>query len=137
MPHRQLVNKLDVNLICRDPEARKRFEQDELCHDTGTLEGLAAMLDRTGDLAAGKVVIPDDAGEGGVTRIWMGHGDHDGITAFAASQRLADALQVKDKEFKPYKGYYHRCESSKHNHNDSTDSSSARRAQPRQGGVHG
>ncbi|KAF3040361.1 hypothetical protein E8E12_009446 [Didymella heteroderae] len=108
MPHRQLVNKLDVKLISRDPEACKRFEEDDLCHDTGTLEGLAAMLDRTAELAAGKVIIPDDAGEGGVTRIWIGHGDQDGITAFSASQRLADALQVKDKEFKAYQGYYHR-----------------------------
>ena len=109
LPHRQLVNKLDVNLISRDPEACKRFEEDELCHDTGTLEGLAGMLDRTGELAAGKVIIPDDAGEGGVTRIWIAHGDSDGITAFAASKRLADALQVKDKEFRAYEGYYHRC----------------------------
>jgi acylglycerol lipase len=75
----------------------------------GTLEGLAGMLDRTGELAAGKVIIPDDAGEGGVTRIWIAHGDKDGITAFAASKRLADALNVKDKEFKAYKGHYHRC----------------------------
>ncbi|KZM20502.1 Acylglycerol lipase [Ascochyta rabiei] len=108
LPHRQLVNKLDVQLISRDAEACKRLEADELCHDTGTLEGLAGMLDRTADLAAGKVMIPDDAGEGGVTRIWIGHGDQDGITAFSASQRLADALQVKDKEFRAYKGYYHR-----------------------------
>ena len=116
MPHRQLVNKLDVKLISRDPEACKRFEEDDLCHDTGTLEGLAAMLDRTGELAAGRVVIPDDAGEGGVTRIWIGHGDQDGITAFSASQRLADALQVKDKEFKAYQGYYHRCKSRRQTH---------------------
>ncbi|XPS93939.1 Acylglycerol lipase [Ascochyta lentis] len=108
LPHRQLVNKLDVNLISRDPEVCKRFEEDELCHDTGTLEGLAGMLDRTGELAAGKVIIPDDAGEGGVTRIWIAHGDKDGITAFAASKRLAEALQVKDKEFRAYEGYYHR-----------------------------
>ena len=111
LPHRQLVNRLDVNLISRDPEACKRFEEDELCHDTGTLEGLAGMLDRTGELAAGKIIISDDAGEGGVTRIWIAHGDQDGITAFAASKRLADALQVKDKEFRAYEGYYHRCKS--------------------------
>lgn len=111
LPQRQLVNKLDVNLISRDPEVCKRFDEDELCHDTGTLEGLAAMLDRTGELAAGKINIPADAGEGGVARIWIAHGDEDGITAFTASKHLADALQVNDKEFKAYKGYYHRCKS--------------------------
>lgn len=109
LPHRQLINKLDVNLISRNPDVCKQFDEDELCHDTGTLEGLAGMLDRTGDLAAGKIIIPDGAGEGGVTRIWIGHGDKDGITAFAASKRLSDALQVKDKEFKAYEGHYHRC----------------------------
>jgi acylglycerol lipase len=88
------------------------FNDDELCHDTGTLEGLAGMLDRTAQLSSGKIIIPDDAGEGGVTRIWIAHGDADGITNHDASKRLADALQVKDKEFKSYAGYYHRCKNS-------------------------
>jgi acylglycerol lipase len=108
LPHKQLTNKLDPSLICRDPAVCKRFDEDDLCHDTGTLEGLSAMLDRTIALSTGKVIIPDDAGEGGVTRIWIAHGDSDGITDHAASKRLADALQVKDKEFKSYPGYYHR-----------------------------
>jgi acylglycerol lipase len=110
LPHRQMVNKLDVNLLCRDPAICKQLDDDELCHNTGTLEGLSGMLDRTGELAAGKVKIPDDAGEGGVTRIWIGHGDADGITDFGASKRLAEALEVKDKEFRAYAGCYHRCE---------------------------
>ncbi|KAF1913505.1 Alpha/Beta hydrolase protein [Ampelomyces quisqualis] len=108
LPHRQMVNKLDAKLISRDPAVCKSFEEDELCHDTGTLEGLSGLLDRTGKLSSGKIVIPDDAGEGGITRIWIAHGDADGITDFSASKRLADALQVKDKEFKSYAGYYHR-----------------------------
>jgi acylglycerol lipase len=90
----------------------KSFDEDELCHDTGTLEGLAGLLDRTTQLATGKVNIPDNAGEGGVTRIWIAHGDADGITDYNASKRLADALKVKDKEFKSYAGYYHRCKRS-------------------------
>jgi acylglycerol lipase len=109
LPHRQLTNKLDPKLISRDPAVCKSFDEDELCHDTGTLEGLAGLLDRTTQLATGKVNIPDNAGEGGVTRIWIAHGDADGITDYSASKRLADALQVKDKEFKSYAGYYHRC----------------------------
>jgi acylglycerol lipase len=114
LPHRQLTNKLDPKLISRDPAVCQSFDNDELCHDTGTLEGLAGLLDRTSQLSSGKINIPDDAGEGGVTRIWIGHGDADGITDHAASKRLADALQVKDKEFKSYAGYYHRCEMSQH-----------------------
>jgi acylglycerol lipase len=109
LPHRQLTNKLDPKLVSRDPAVCDSFDKDELCHDTGTLEGLAGMLDRTVQLAGGKVNIPDDAGEGGVTRIWIAHGDADGITDYNATKRLADALQVKDKEFKSYAGYFHRC----------------------------
>ncbi|KAL6151074.1 hypothetical protein ACJQWK_10768 [Exserohilum turcicum] len=105
---RQLTNKLNAALLSRDAEACKRLEQDPLCHDTGTLEGLAGMLDRTNALASGKIVIPEGAGEGGVTRIWIAHGDKDGITSYAASRRLFDALPVQDKEFRSYAGYYHR-----------------------------
>lgn len=108
LPHRQMVNKLDANLISRDPEVNKAYEADELCHDTGTLEGLAAMLDRTGSLSGGKVDIPDDVGEGGVTRIWFAHGDADGVCDYAATKRLADNLKIKDKEFKTYAGYFHK-----------------------------
>lgn len=110
MAKRQLTNKLDPKLISRDPAVCKQFDEDELCHDTGTLEGLAGLLDRTNALSSGKVVIPDNAGEGGVTRIWIAHGEQDGITSYPASKRLFSALQVKDKEFKSYAGCYHRCE---------------------------
>lgn len=70
------------------------------------------VLDRTADLAAGKIKIADDAGEGGVTRIFIGHGDKDGITNYDATKTLAERLPVKDKEFKTYAGCYHRCKSS-------------------------
>jgi len=110
LPHRQLVNKLDVKLITRNPDVQKQFLEDELCHDTGTLEGLSAMLDRTAELSGGKVKIGDGAGEGGVTRIWIAHGDKDGITNYHASKALAERIEAKDKEFKTYEGYFHRRE---------------------------
>lgn len=109
LPHHQMTNPLDVTLVTRNPAVQKQFTEDELCHDTGTLQGLAGMLDRTADLASGKVDIGDDAGEGGVTRVWIGHGDKDGITNYHATKALADRLPVKDKEFKTYAGCYHRC----------------------------
>ena len=108
MPHHQLTNPLDVKLITRDPVVQQQFLDDDLCHDTGTLQGLAGMLDRTADLAAGKVKIGDNAGEGGVTRVFIGHGDKDGVTSYQATKTLAERLPVKDKEFKTYAGYYHR-----------------------------
>ena len=109
LPHRQMVNKLDVGLISRDPNVQKQFLEDDLCHDTGTLEGLSGLLDRTVALAKGKITIPDDAGEGGVTRIFIAHGTEDGITNYDATKNLADRLTAKDKEFKSYDGFYHRC----------------------------
>lgn len=114
LPHRQLVNALDVKLISRNEAVQKQFQEDDLCHDTGTLQGLAGMLDRTNDLSSGKIKIGDDAGEGGITRVWIAHGDKDGITNYHASKALADRLQAKDKEFKTYEGYYHRCKVADH-----------------------
>jgi acylglycerol lipase len=108
MAKHQLTNKLDPKLMSRDPEVCRRIDKDPLCHDTGTLEGLAGLLDRTHSLSSGQVAIPDDAGEGGVTRIWIAHGDKDSITSYHASKRLFDNLQVKDKEFRTYAGCYHR-----------------------------
>jgi acylglycerol lipase len=110
LPHRQLTNKLDPGLISRNAAVCKQFNDDELCHDTGTLEGLAGLLNRAGELSGGKVKIGDDAGEGGVTRIWIGHGDKDGMTSYQASKDFAEKLEVKDKEFKTYDGCYHRRE---------------------------
>lgn len=109
LPQGKMVKKLDVRLISRDPAVQKQFEEDDLCHDTGTLQGLSGLLDRTNALANGKITIPDDAGEGGVTRIFIAHGNKDGITNYDATKRLADRLTAKDKEFKTYDGFFHRC----------------------------
>ncbi|KAF2751782.1 alpha/beta-hydrolase [Sporormia fimetaria CBS 119925] len=108
-PRRQMMSGLNVDFVSRDPEVQKAIKEDELCHDTGTLEGLAAMLDRTLELSTGRIKIPADAGEGGVTRIWIAHGSEDGLTNFAASKRFAETCVAgSDKEFKAYDGHYHR-----------------------------
>lgn len=110
LPHRQLVNKLDVSLLSRDPVANKKAEDDALCHDTGTLEGLAGMFERSEQLASGKVKIGGKAGEGGVTRIWIAHGDKDGITSYRATKQYSEKnIEADDKEFKTYEGFFHRC----------------------------
>ncbi|KAF2131835.1 alpha/beta-hydrolase [Dothidotthia symphoricarpi CBS 119687] len=111
LPQRQLTNRIDPNQISRDPVANQRCAEDELCHGTGTLEGLSGLMDRTADLAAGNIVIPDDAGEGGVTRLWFGHGTKDLLTDYAATKRFVEALQVKDLEFKTYDGWFHQLHS--------------------------
>ncbi|KAI9799220.1 MAG: hypothetical protein M1825_004863 [Sarcosagium campestre] len=107
LPHKQMVQRLDPALLSRDEQVSRDFVADELCHDTGTLEGLAGMLDRGDRLATGKVAVRDGAGEGQV-RIWVGHGTQDRVTSFEASRSWFERLAVKDKEFKAYEGWYHK-----------------------------
>lgn len=107
LPHFQMVNKLDLNLLSRDPDHAKRVEADELCHDTGTLEGLAGMLDRAAMLEDGRVTIKEGAGEGGKTRLWVGHGTADGICDFEATQRMFKQVEAEDREMRAYEGWYH------------------------------
>ncbi|KAK5111122.1 hypothetical protein LTR62_005321 [Meristemomyces frigidus] len=107
LPHRQMVNKLDANLVSRDPEVGKAFAADPLCHDTGTLEGLAGLLDRAAELQTGKCVVVDGVGEGGKTRLWVAHGTADQICDYETCRRWYDGLQIEDKEMRVYEGWYH------------------------------
>ena len=109
-PHRQMVFPLDEKLLSRDPQVQKDFVEDKLCHDTGTLEGLAGNLDRSNSLDTGKLLISEGKGEGGKTRVWLSHGTEDGVCDYKSSERLYDRMKdVKDKELKLYKGWYHKC----------------------------
>lgn len=109
LPRYHMYNPLDPKLLSRDPEVGKAVADDPLCHDTGTLEGLAAMLDRAADLENGKVKIGNDAGEGGKTRIWISHGTEDMVCDFHATKKVYESLDpsIEDKEFKVYEGWYH------------------------------
>lgn len=107
LPRFQMVNKLDLNLLSRDPAHAARVEADELCHDTGTLEGLAGMLDRAAMLEDGQVVISEGVGEGGKTRLWIGHGTADGICDYEATKRMFGRVQAEDRELRAYEGWYH------------------------------
>jgi len=115
MPHRQMKQDLDAAYMSRSEKVRRDWVDDPLCHDTGTLEGLAAMLDRSGSLIA----LSNGQQVTGLTNqlpcpIWLAHGDGDKVNAFEDSKRLCDALVVEggDKEFKNYPGGYHKlhCE---------------------------
>ena len=55
--------------MSRDPEVCKQYDTDKLCHDTGTLEGLAGMLQRAEELEKGVVAIENEDG----LRIWVGY----------------------------------------------------------------
>lgn len=110
MPKRQMVQKIEPKLLCRDESMYRMFEADELCHDTGTLEGLAGMLQRAEDLDAGRVSSKDLEG----CSLWVGHGTEDRVTSFKATAKFMNRLNIKDKTFQVYDGHYHKCTSIKH-----------------------
>ncbi|KAG9627414.1 alpha/beta-hydrolase, partial [Aureobasidium melanogenum] len=108
LPKFQLVNKLDPKWLSRDPEQNKLWEQDELCHDTGTLEGLAGMLDRGLQLESYKVLPKEGTGEGGKTRLLALHGTGDHVNAYEATKAYVErCTELSDKELKSYDGWYH------------------------------
>ncbi len=104
LPHRHLVNQIPPESVTRDPAVAKDLAEDDLCHDTGTLEGLSGMLDRSGALTSGKA-RPGKHVQG----LWLGHGTMDKGTSYEASKKYFEKFcgDVQDKEFKTYEGYYH------------------------------
>ena len=109
MPKQQMVQKLAPQLMSRDEDVCMDFATDELCHDTGTLEGLAGTLARAAELDKG-LVFPEDGKGVETCRMWVGHGTEDKVTSFGASQRYMKRLGLKDKEFRVYDGWYHKRE---------------------------
>lgn len=107
VPKWHMVSKLEAKWVSRDESVVRKYEADELCHDTGTLEGLAGMLQRAEDLEKGTMLISEN--EGVECRLWVGHGSGDRITSYKASKRYVERLSLKDKEFKTYDGWYHKC----------------------------
>ena len=102
LPKRQMVQKLKAEWLCRDPEVANSWEEDELCHNTGTLEGLGGMIDRGEELDRDVVVVKEGS-------FFIAHGSDDHVTSYDASKRWTERLKVEDKEFKSYDGWYHVC----------------------------
>ena len=102
LPNRPMVQKLQSKWLCRDPVVCKKWAEDPLCHDTGTLEGLAGMLERADELDRGLVEVKSG-------RLWVGHGSEDRVCNFDSAKRWFERLGMQDKEFKTYEGWYHKC----------------------------
>jgi acylglycerol lipase len=103
LPHVKLYNPLPPENLTRDPAVIQSMNEDKLLHGTGTLEGLAGLLDRAAALQGGETKLNK-----GVRAIWLGHGTADKGVSYEASQKwFDDQTQVQDKEFKTYEGWYH------------------------------
>ncbi|KXT00719.1 hypothetical protein AC578_8273 [Pseudocercospora eumusae] len=109
LPHAQMVQKLSGEKLCRDPEVCREWDSDPLCHDTGTLEGLAAMIDRAAELEEGKKVRIRDTDNNKKASVWIGFGSGDQVLDWEACKRWFERkLDVEDKEFRIYDGWYHK-----------------------------
>jgi len=103
LPNRALVHAIPPENLSRDPEVVASLRADPLCHDTGTLEGLASLLDRTEALLRGRAV-PAPC----IRSLWFGHGSADLGTSYPASKAFFERLEgVEDATFKTYEGWYH------------------------------
>ncbi|KAK5948112.1 hypothetical protein OHC33_010860 [Knufia fluminis] len=119
LPNRQMVQKLDSSYMCRDPKVCKDWEDDELCHDTGTLRGLSGLLDRAGYLSgygAGTTKVQAAMRETLPCPVWFGHGTGDKVCDFDAGKRLYNRLvenrkgdaMAEQSRFVSYEGGYHK-----------------------------
>ncbi|KAK3358264.1 Alpha/Beta hydrolase protein [Lasiosphaeria ovina] len=105
LPRHQLYHELAPANLSRDAAVVQSIGEDTLMHNTGTLEGLAGLLDRTQSLVGGATRPRGDA----VRSVWFGHGTSDKATNFASSKNYFDKFldAVPDKQFKAYDGWYH------------------------------
>lgn len=103
LPHHQLKNELDASVLSHDEAENNAWKNDELCHDIGTLEGLAGALSRADELHTGVVKLQDYDG----LRFMIVHGDGDMVTSAAASERFMERAEVKKKVIKIYDDVYH------------------------------
>lgn len=113
MPNHQRYSPLDPNTMSRDEKICADWAADELCHDTGTLEGLAGMLDRgiwLEELFRQDPKPLQGVRFGKLLPMWFGHGSGDLVTDYHATKRLAAALGTgaENVTFRTYDGAYHK-----------------------------
>jgi acylglycerol lipase len=103
LPKFQMEHIIPPEYLSHDPQWAESVRNDPLCHNTGTLQGLASMLDRTAVLSSGSVKLGKQ-----VQSLWLAHGTDDKTCSFDAAMKWLEAQQnVKDKSSKRYEGAYH------------------------------
>jgi acylglycerol lipase len=105
LPTHQMAVPLKAETVSRDPAVCEEYKTDPLCTNTGTLEGLAGMLDRAADLLSQKTKIPSDI------KVFLGHGTGDLVTYYPSSKKWVEESGIKDLEFRTYDGWYHKLHS--------------------------
>ena len=106
LPKQQLKHIVPPEHLSRDPAIVESIRNDPLCHNTGTLEGLASLLDRTATLSSGTVKLGKQ-----VQSIWLAHGTEDKTCSYDVAMNWLDGQPIEDKEKKSYDGAYHQLHS--------------------------
>ncbi|KAI8627747.1 alpha/beta hydrolase [Xylariaceae sp. FL1651] len=103
VPNFKLYRPIPPEDVTRDPEVQASLLADALCHNYGTLEGLAGMLDRTNGLGGGKFLLSKK-----VKSLFMVHGTMDKATSFHKSKEWFDRqTTIPDAKFKAFDGFAH------------------------------
>ncbi|KAK8917590.1 hypothetical protein H634G_08852 [Metarhizium anisopliae BRIP 53293] len=103
LPKQQLKHVVPPEYLSRDEAVVQAVRDDPLCHDTGTLEGLASLLDRTALLSSGRVQLGKQ-----VKGVLLTHGTEDRACSYDAALRFMEQQHsVEDKTTKSYHGAYH------------------------------
>ncbi|KAK3177742.1 hypothetical protein K4F52_009493 [Lecanicillium sp. MT-2017a] len=102
LPKQQLKHVVPPEHLSRDQAIVESVRNDPLCHNTGTLEGLASLLDRTSALSSGGVKLGKN-----VKSVFLGHGRNDKTCSFDAAMKFLEEQAVEDKTSKAYDGAYH------------------------------
>ncbi|KAL4784575.1 Alpha/Beta hydrolase protein [Aspergillus varians] len=116
LPKFKWKQTLNVEFASRDPAVQEVYRTDPFCHNTGTLEGLDALLQRESDLTnlsqRDKPVPPTLTPRLPCPVFWA-HGSKDMITSYAISKQLYERLEPYDeadanaKTWKSFEGAYH------------------------------
>ncbi|KAF9427769.1 hypothetical protein BGZ94_004184 [Podila epigama] len=101
-PSIKIPTNLSSKFISRDVEEVKKYDKDPLVHGYGTTKGLFDMLTN------GKALLTSRYKEITPTvPLLICHGTADGLTDPKASKDFFDKCELKDKEYKVYKDFYH------------------------------
>lgn len=102
LPRHQLTHVVPPERLSRIATVVESVRSDELCHNTGTLEGLAGLLDRTAVLSSGAVKLGKH-----VRSVLLAHGADDKICSYPAAVKWLEDQSIEDKTTKAYEGGYH------------------------------
>ncbi|KAL6799261.1 alpha/beta-hydrolase [Trichoderma sp. SZMC 28013] len=101
-PQKQMIHYVAPELFSQDTAIVESIRNDPLRHNTGTLEGLAGLLDRTMALSSGKTKMGRH-----VQSVLLMHGTSDRSCSYDSAVEWLDRQETKDKTVKSYEGAYH------------------------------